>query len=357
MAAAPREAYPDIKLHCVGRLQSNKAAEALQLSRSIHSLDRASLLDALDREAGKQGPPPSLSTSRSTSASEEQKGGCRDRRVAGELGRAAVRGSPLPLAGLMAIPSAWGRARRPFSPCWQSSRGGMTSPGLSMGMFCRFQERGDARRDRGPRRHRPVRGCSRPWTPSSSISTACCSRANMRATATSPDFLSKRGHPTTVQQAMDNFMGLAGPEFLAAIERWIGGPIPADFERERHAADERMIRDGIAEVDGAVRFVRSLDPALPKAVASSSSRLMGRAPSGASRDSPSVRRLPVQRPDRRRARQARARPLLARGRPPVRADRGTGDRRRFAGGRGRGRCLGSHRHRAGRRPSLRRRSC
>jgi beta-phosphoglucomutase-like phosphatase (HAD superfamily) len=86
------------------------------------------------------------------------------------------------------------------------------------------------------------------------------------------DFLSKRGFPTTVEQAMANFMGLAGPEFLAAIERWIGAPIPADFESARRAADEHMIRDGIAEVKGAVRFVRSLDPALPKAVASSSSR-------------------------------------------------------------------------------------
>lgn len=85
-------------------------------------------------------------------------------------------------------------------------------------------------------------------------------------------FLSARGFPTTVQQAMDKFMGLAGADFLAAIERWIGEPIPGDFEGERHAADERLIRDGIAEVDGAVRFVRSLDPALPKAVASSSSR-------------------------------------------------------------------------------------
>ncbi len=86
------------------------------------------------------------------------------------------------------------------------------------------------------------------------------------------DFLSERGFPTTVEQAMANFMGLAGPEFLAAIERWIGAPIPADFESARRAADEHMIRDGIAEVKGAVRFVRSLDPALPKAVASSSSR-------------------------------------------------------------------------------------
>ena len=86
------------------------------------------------------------------------------------------------------------------------------------------------------------------------------------------EFLTERGFPTTVQEAMDNFMGLAGPEFLAAIERWIGAPIPADFERHRQAADERMILEGVAEVEGAVRFVQSLDPALPKAVASSSSR-------------------------------------------------------------------------------------
>src|SRR5687767_2907631 len=33
------EAYPDIKLHCVGRLQSNKATEAVQLFAVIHSLD------------------------------------------------------------------------------------------------------------------------------------------------------------------------------------------------------------------------------------------------------------------------------------------------------------------------------
>src|SRR5687768_4469000 len=39
--------YPDVTLHCVGSLQSNKAAEAVQLFSVIHSLDRASLLDAL----------------------------------------------------------------------------------------------------------------------------------------------------------------------------------------------------------------------------------------------------------------------------------------------------------------------
>ena len=46
---------PDIRLHGIGRLQSNKAAEAVGLFDVIHSLDRASLLDALVREAGKAG--------------------------------------------------------------------------------------------------------------------------------------------------------------------------------------------------------------------------------------------------------------------------------------------------------------
>ena len=85
------------------------------------------------------------------------------------------------------------------------------------------------------------------------------------------DYLTARGHPTTVQQSMDQFMGLAGTDFLAAIERWIGRRIPADFHAERSTVDARMIAEGIAEVDGAVRFVRSLEPSLPKAVASSSS--------------------------------------------------------------------------------------
>src|SRR4051795_3865308 len=39
--------HADLRLHGIGRLQSNKAAEAVQLFDVIHSLDRASLLDAL----------------------------------------------------------------------------------------------------------------------------------------------------------------------------------------------------------------------------------------------------------------------------------------------------------------------
>jgi uncharacterized pyridoxal phosphate-containing UPF0001 family protein len=42
--------YQDVTLHGIGRLQSNKATEAVALFKVIHSLDRISLLDALVRE-------------------------------------------------------------------------------------------------------------------------------------------------------------------------------------------------------------------------------------------------------------------------------------------------------------------
>jgi pyridoxal phosphate enzyme (YggS family) len=93
--------YPDVRLHEIGRLQSNKAADAVQLFDTIHSLDRASLLDALVPEAAKARRTPLLYIQVNI-GEEEQKGGC----VIGEVGDlvAAVRASPLPLAGLMAIP-------------------------------------------------------------------------------------------------------------------------------------------------------------------------------------------------------------------------------------------------------------
>ena len=54
---ALRERHPDIELHLVGSLQSNKAKEAVALFDAIHSVDRPSLAEALaqgDRQAGPQ---------------------------------------------------------------------------------------------------------------------------------------------------------------------------------------------------------------------------------------------------------------------------------------------------------------
>jgi pyridoxal phosphate enzyme (YggS family) len=93
--------HPDIRLHAIGRLQSNKAAEAVELFDAIHSLDRRSLLDALVKEAQRADryPPVYLQVN---IGEEAQKGGC----PIAELGTLvdAVRAAPLPLAGLMAIP-------------------------------------------------------------------------------------------------------------------------------------------------------------------------------------------------------------------------------------------------------------
>ncbi|HEY8433362.1 MAG TPA: YggS family pyridoxal phosphate-dependent enzyme [Sphingomicrobium sp.] len=93
--------YGDLRLHGIGRLQSNKAAEGVKLFDAIHSLDRASLLDALVKEGEKTARFPSVFVQVNI-GEEEQKGGC----SIGEVGSlvASVRSSPLPLAGLMAIP-------------------------------------------------------------------------------------------------------------------------------------------------------------------------------------------------------------------------------------------------------------
>ena len=93
--------HPDVRLHGIGRLQSNKAADAVKLFDTIHSLDRASLLDVLVAEATKSGRFPHVYVQVNI-GEEEQKGGC----PIGDVGSlvSAVRASPLPLAGLMAIP-------------------------------------------------------------------------------------------------------------------------------------------------------------------------------------------------------------------------------------------------------------
>lgn len=84
------------------------------------------------------------------------------------------------------------------------------------------------------------------------------------------DYLTARGHPISVEQAMSEFMGLSGSNFLGAIERWIGRPLPEDFHASREAENERVLAEGLEEVAGAVAFIEDLPPDLPRAIASSS---------------------------------------------------------------------------------------
>ena len=85
------------------------------------------------------------------------------------------------------------------------------------------------------------------------------------------ELLSDLGHETTVEEALSHYVGLSGRDFIDAIEARIGASLPAEFHDRRRAQDERALREGIDAVAGAVDFVRSLSPDLPKAVASSSS--------------------------------------------------------------------------------------
>lgn len=96
-----RAAHSGLRLHCIGRLQSNKASEAVRLFDVIHSVDRPSLLKALVAEAEKVQRFPEVYVQVNI-GEEAQKGGCALADVPALV--ESVRASPLPLAGLMAIP-------------------------------------------------------------------------------------------------------------------------------------------------------------------------------------------------------------------------------------------------------------
>jgi HAD superfamily hydrolase (TIGR01509 family) len=85
------------------------------------------------------------------------------------------------------------------------------------------------------------------------------------------ELLTELGHPTHVEEALTHFSGLNGPDFIAAIEARIGTALPPEFHDKRRDEDRRVLREGLAAVAGAIEFVRALPPALPRAVASSSS--------------------------------------------------------------------------------------
>jgi hypothetical protein len=125
----------DLRLHAIGRLQSNKASEAVRLFDVIHSLDRLSLLDALVREAAKAERYPAVYVQVNI-GEEEQKGGCAIGELPGLID--AVRASPLPLAGLMAIPPV-GLEPAPFFALLAKLARSHDVTGLSMGMSSDFK--------------------------------------------------------------------------------------------------------------------------------------------------------------------------------------------------------------------------
>ena len=96
-----RADYPDVTLHMIGQLQSNKAEEAAALFDVIHTVDRPSLIKALGKLVadGKPVPPCFLQVN---IGEEDQKGGCAIDAIGDLLERA--RGAGLEMVGLMCIP-------------------------------------------------------------------------------------------------------------------------------------------------------------------------------------------------------------------------------------------------------------
>ena len=52
--------WPDVELHLIGPLQSNKAAEAVQLFDAIHTIDRPKIAEAVAKEIASQNKPVKL---------------------------------------------------------------------------------------------------------------------------------------------------------------------------------------------------------------------------------------------------------------------------------------------------------
>lgn len=124
------ERYPDVRLHGIGRLQSNKADAAVRLFHTIHSLDRPSLLTALVAAGKKAGTFPQVFVQVNI-GEEEQKGGVSLAELPAFLDQ--VRASPLPLAGLMGIPPLGVEPSPYFALLAKLARRHDVS-GLSMGM-------------------------------------------------------------------------------------------------------------------------------------------------------------------------------------------------------------------------------
>ncbi|MBV8765947.1 MAG: YggS family pyridoxal phosphate-dependent enzyme [Hyphomicrobiales bacterium] len=129
--------YPDLELHLIGPLQTNKVREALALCDAIHALDRESLAVTLAKEIARAGRKPKLFVEVNT-GSEASKAGvapadadrfietCRERHG-------------LAIAGLMCIPPLGEPAAPHFTLLAKiAERNGLAL--LSMGMSADYEE-------------------------------------------------------------------------------------------------------------------------------------------------------------------------------------------------------------------------
>lgn len=132
---ALRTEYPDIELHLIGPLQTNKARDAVALFDAIQTLDRPRLADVLHAEMNRSRRTPFLFIQVNT-GEEPQKAGVMPSDVAALI--TYSRGLGLPLKGLMCIPPADESPAPHFALLAKLARE-HDLPLLSMGMSSDFE--------------------------------------------------------------------------------------------------------------------------------------------------------------------------------------------------------------------------
>jgi pyridoxal phosphate enzyme (YggS family) len=133
---ALRADYPDIELHLIGPLQSNKAREAVALFDVIETVDREKIAEALAKEIKRTGKHPKLYVQVNTGA-EPQKAGILPEEADAFI--AACRETHgLEISGLMCIPPVNDQASPHFALLHKiAARNGIKT--LSMGMSSDFE--------------------------------------------------------------------------------------------------------------------------------------------------------------------------------------------------------------------------
>ncbi len=130
-----REDFPDVDLHLIGPLQTNKTRQAIELCNAIHSVDRPKLAKTLARLAQEMGKCPDLFIQVNT-GEEDQKAGVLPQDADAFV--AECRGLDLPVRGLMCIPPVDEEPALHFALLAKiAGRNGLE--GLSMGMSSDFE--------------------------------------------------------------------------------------------------------------------------------------------------------------------------------------------------------------------------
>ncbi|MBY6242408.1 YggS family pyridoxal phosphate-dependent enzyme [Methylosinus sp. Sm6] len=131
-----RARFPDVELHLIGPLQSNKTREAIETFDVIESVDRPKIAEAIAGEIARQGRRPRLLVQVNT-GEEPQKAGVRPQEADAFIRECRERHG-LDVAGLMCVPPADQQASPHFALLAAiAERNGLNE--LSMGMSADYE--------------------------------------------------------------------------------------------------------------------------------------------------------------------------------------------------------------------------